>query len=384
MTLYPKNLHLKPLKESKNLNIYAIFGSLFGWLMRIIYNMVKDYGAAIMIFTIITRVFMFPITYKQQISSERMKAINPKIQKLRKAYANNPQKFQQEQMKLYQEEHISMMGGCLPALIQMPLLLGVMDVVYRPLTHILRIPADIIAKAREISIENGITFSGKNDLRAELKIMDTIRSNGAEFTDKVGSLVNDIAGFNNKLFGIADLTGIPTLKPDSWTAETVILASIPFMAGIFQLISSIYTMGRQKQAGGDMPNMGTMKAMMYVMPVVSVIFAFQVPAGVGFYWAIGALTTFIIQFCLQAYLNPERVAVIIDKEKARLAKKKPSKFQEAMRRQQELLAQQNGGSASVSELDDENSKLSRREKQELENRLIDEARKRIAEKYGDE
>jgi YidC/Oxa1 family membrane protein insertase len=358
--------------------LYHLIGIPFGWIMKVIYEFVKDYGSAIIIFTLFTKLLMFPFTWKQQISSERSKAIQPKLQKLRKAYKDNPQKMQQEQMKLYQQENLSMSAGCLPMILQMVLLFGVLDVVYRPLSHILRFSSSTIDKMRGVAsklTENGkqvITFTGKNDMREELKIMDGVAHDSSSFDS---NLVDKIHDFSSQLFGVADLTATPVLNPEIWNTQSIILFLIPFMAGIFQLVSTVYSLQYQKKNNPDMPNMGFMKLVMYFLPIISVIFAFNVPAGVGFYWAISALFSFIIQLCLHRYLTPERVAVIIEKDKAKNAKKKPGIFQKAMEEQQRQMALLP---------DNDTSKLSRKELNELNIKKIDEARKRSAEKYSDE
>jgi YidC/Oxa1 family membrane protein insertase len=323
---------------------------------------------------------MFPFTYKQQISSERMRSLSPKLQKLRKAYANNPQKMQEEQTKLYQEEHISMSAGCLPMLFQTLLLFGILDVVYRPLSHILRVGSGTITSAKALATPF-VDFTKGRDMREELKIMEAIKEHSDAFTEKMGGLVEKVAGFNNELFGFVDLTSVPTLKPENWNRETIVLAFIPFLAGFFQLVSVVYSMMRQKKTNPSQPNMGVMNIILYIMPVFSVFFSFAVPAGVGFYWAVSALTSWIIQVCLHKYLTPARVEVILAKEKEKNAKKKPGMLQRAMMAQQEQMAELNARSRAFSE---EESKLSRKELNELNNKRLEEARKRLLEKYGDE
>ncbi|GHU54082.1 hypothetical protein FACS1894132_08150 [Clostridia bacterium] len=369
--------------QNRKMNfLYHIIGIPFGWVMKVIYDVVKDYGAAIVVFTLFTKVLMFPFTWKQQISSERMKSINPQLQKLRKAYKDNPQRLQQEQMKLYQQEHISMTAGCFPMLIQMVLLFGVMDVVYRPLTHILRFKSETIDAAQETAsaLTNAagkhiVTFNGKNDMRVELKLMEAVQEQASAFAQ---GFVDKIHGFSNQLFGIADLTVQPTLHPATWTTETTILALIPFIAGLFQLVSTVYSMNYQRKSNPDMPNMAFMNIMMYAMPIVSVVFAFQVPAGIGFYWAISALFSFLIQLSMHKFLRGERVAAILAREKAKQAKKKPSALQRAMQAQQQQMAEANP------ERYQDDVKLSRNELNELNVKKIAEARKRSADKYEDE
>ena len=119
--------------------LYDIIGVPFGYLMRLIYSFCNNYAVAIILFTVVTKILLFPVSYKTQKGAARMQLLNPKLEKLKKSFANNPQRLQEEQQKLYQQEGVNPMGSCLPMFIQMFLLFGVIDVIYKPITHILNI-----------------------------------------------------------------------------------------------------------------------------------------------------------------------------------------------------------------------------------------------------
>ncbi|WP_258361117.1 YidC/Oxa1 family membrane protein insertase [Moorella sulfitireducens] len=95
--------------------------------IQFLYNITRtlgipNYGLAIILFTVLVKVVLFPLTYKQLKSMKRMQELQPKIQELQKKYKNNPQKAQQAMMELYQKEGVNPLGGCLPLLVQMPIL----------------------------------------------------------------------------------------------------------------------------------------------------------------------------------------------------------------------------------------------------------------------
>ena len=106
--------------------LYDIIGVPFGYLMRLIYSICNNYAVAIILFTVITKILLLPVNYKTQKGAARMQLLNPKLEKLKKSFANNPQRLQEEQQKLYQQEGVNPMGSCLPAFIQMFLLFGVL------------------------------------------------------------------------------------------------------------------------------------------------------------------------------------------------------------------------------------------------------------------
>lgn len=356
--------------------LYDIIGVPFGYLMRLVYALCNNYAIAIILFTVVTKLLLFPVNYKTQKNAARMQLLNPKMAKLRKSFANNPQRLQEEQQKLYVEEGINPMGSCLPAFIQMFLLFGVLDVIYKPITHILGMK-ELVKKACDIA------GTRVKNLRCELEIMTHLSKKPDKYIS-LGDFGDRVSEFTDKftLFG-ANLGKTPSMHPAEWNREAIILFCIPFLAGIAQLISSFYSQMHQKKVNPDMQGGGCMTFMMYFFPILSVWFAFSVPAGIGFYWIWSALFSFIITFALNQYFTPERTEAINnrEKEKARLyAEKHPEKktFMQRMMEQQEFLNQQQNGTQKKS-----GDKVSRSEMNKYNRDKIKEARKRMAEKYGD-
>lgn len=369
-------------------NLYDIIGVPFGYLMSWIYDFVGNYGVAIILFTIVTKLLLFPVNYHTQKSSARMLLLNPKLEKLRKSYANNPTKLSEEQQKLYQQEGINPMGSCLPSFIQMFLLFGVLDVVYKPLTHILHFSKEVRNSAIEIASKLSVAAGGKeirnNDLRNELMAMEQLNKAPDKFNDLGENFRELVSEFseNFTFFGI-NLGKTPDVSPEIWNKESFFLFLIPILAGAAQLIHTIYVQMYQKKTRQEMPNMGCMNVMMYTMPIMSIWFAYQVPAGVGFYWICSSIFTLLITIALNHYFTPERTAVINEKEKVK-AKKKADKHPERKNFMQKLLEQQQALEAEQSRINGEGNKISRSELNKYNRDRINEGRKRMAEKYGDE
>ena len=112
-----------------------IIGNLLGHVLRIIYDVVQNYGWSIIVFTILVKVLLLPLTIKQTKSTKAMQDIQPKIQEIQEKYKNKPEKQQQEIMKLYQEAKINPLAGCLPLLIQMPIIIGLFSVLREPVAY---------------------------------------------------------------------------------------------------------------------------------------------------------------------------------------------------------------------------------------------------------
>lgn len=360
-----------------------IIGIPLGWVMFGIYAVFKNYGIAIMLFTLLTKVLMFPTSYKQQLGSARMQSLNPKLKQLKQQYAKNPQKLQEEQAKLYQQEGINPMASCLPMIVQMIFLYGVYYVVYAPLSHILRFSSDIITKASEIITSANLPTDKYFSSRPELTIMKYVKTKPELFSDKAFSdvdFVGKITDFKETFLGI-NLGAIPTIHPDDgWTAAAIGLVLVPIMSGVIQLIFTLYSQYKSKKMNPEM-NMGAMNIVMFIMPLFSVWLAFNVPAGVGMYWIFSSLFSLIQSIGLYAYFTPERVAVIHEKEKEKKSKK-PGLMAKMLEQQQALMEQQ--GMSVRKDYSKETEGMSRKEMQEYNRKLINEARKRMAEKYGDD
>lgn len=383
-----------------------LIGYPLGWIMWLLYQITHNYAWSIVFFTLITKILLFPLSVKQQKSTAAMTAFQPKLEKLKKQYANNQQKLQEEQMKLYAEEGINPMSSCLPLLIQFPLLYGIFDVVYRPIYHILRAGKPAIEAAtniaREIFTKDGGKVPTYFEYRPEIYIIKEVQKDPSAFAamnEQFPGFVDKVADFNNKLFGIVDLGDMPSLHPEVWNAAAIILLIIPIMSGVIQLGMTIYSQIRNKKMNPDAPNMAGMNMMLYVMPLFSVWIAFRYPAGIGFYWTMSSLFSFVQSILLYKIYTPEYVASLVEKDKVKRKKKsRPNMMERYQQLMEEQAAQQNGGakqtsaktggiavsSAADEEDDKPEVKISKAKQKEYERMIIREARRRQAEKYGEE
>lgn len=374
--------------------LYDLIGVPFGYLMSFIYDIVPNYALAIIIFTLVTKLLLFPVNYKTQKNAARMQLLAPKLEKLKKSFESNPQRLQEEQQKLYQQEGINPMGSCLPMFVQMFLLFGVIDVVYKPITHILHISKPVrtaaIEKASELAVKYGDVNGGKaisaKNLRSELLTAEVLDKHPDDFTIYSENFHDKVSKFS-ETFNVlgANLGKTPKLHPETWNRESLILFCIPFLAGLAQLLFSLYSQIHQKktnpnaQAAGG----GCMMATTLLMPLMSVWFAFGLPAGIGFYWIFSSLFSFVITFALNCYFSKDRIEAINEKEKekARIyAEKHPGKksFMQRMMESQAAMEQQ-----SNVRVDENGDKISRSEHNKQNRDKLKEARKRMAEKYGD-
>ena len=121
-----------------------------GAVIKFFFNFTQNYALLLVLFTIVVRFCLFPLAIKQQKSSAEMLRMKPKMDKLQKKYAKDKTKLQEEMSKLYAEEGYNPLSGCLPLLIQMPILYGLYQVVYYPLTYIMWFSNDKVNKIADI------------------------------------------------------------------------------------------------------------------------------------------------------------------------------------------------------------------------------------------
>ncbi len=449
----------------------AIFGVIavpLGFIMKACYLLVKNYGIALILFTIIIRVLLLPLNIKQQKSTARMSKLQPQLQKLQKKYANNKEKYQEEMMNLYAKEGASPTAGCMPMLITMLVLFALIEVVYNPLYYVTNANRDDldasnklitdlytvsyeVDKTEETTLKDMIAkIQTENSGISEDEVYDKLKEqlsenkniDKLEMSDKQWKMVisaikahNDIDtgfmlnedyitpslakgrpallnfSFVNKADGkyadvleLVDGTGKlrDTVKDFDYTFFGITLESfpkwngfnsgsllvlVPILSFVFQLIMTVvsqyYTKKNNPTAASSM---GGMKIMLYIMPVFSLVFTFNFPVGLGIYWVMSSIVGLGQTVFLNTVYTPEHVEELIKKEDAQKKKSGKKSFMErALEAQQQGNAQAKG-SDDDDELDDdgEPKKLSKAELKEMQRKKLNEARKRMAEKYGDE
>ena len=302
----------------------------FGWIIRVCYNLIPNYAVALLIFAVIMKVILFPFGIKQQKNSVKQASLRPKEMAIRKKYAGRndkatQQKAQQEIMDLYQKENFNPMGGCLPLLLQFPILFALFSVIRNPLRYITGLSVSEIGAIGNRLINEGVG-TVKKFATGDLEILKLIKDKEnfeliADIApDKLGA-VTDLP--NLTIFGGLDLSATPELKFN-------ILIIIPIVTFITVYLSMKLTkkLTYQPEQTGDAKTSGIIMDLM--MPAMSTWFTFMYPAVLGLYWIfqnlLGVLQQLILkkmyplpQFSEEDYKKAEQELMGKTKEK----KKKP-------------------------------------------------------------
>lgn len=147
--------------------IFSIIAIPFGYVLKWCYMLVQNYGWALLLFTVLIKLLLLPSSVKTQISTAKMAKIQPKLEQLKKKYANNQQKLNEATAELYSQENVSPMGSCLPMIVTMVLLFAIIDVVYAPLTYLAPKGVDIESAKNAVNDYYLVSTEIKNNADAD-------------------------------------------------------------------------------------------------------------------------------------------------------------------------------------------------------------------------
>ena len=315
----------------------------FAALLRLFYNLTGSYGVAIILFTLVIKLILLPFQMKSKKSMIRMSRMNGKIQEIQKKYANNQVKMQEEIQKFYAEEGVSPMSGCLWSFIPLPILLALYSIIRQPITHFMMLSEDVVEKLISAVTSAGMSLESivqMKDGAAIVKegvtqLMPYGQINLVKAASQMPELTGGIDGWINVNYNFLgmDLTSTPweAVKNFTFTAAVIGLILIPILAGGSQLLFSWLTMKQQPTPDG--PGAGSTKSMMYMMPLMSVYFAFIMPAALGVYWIAQSVISLVQEQILGKFYNKK----LEEEENARYEARQADrqKRMEQGRRQQE-------------------------------------------------
>ncbi len=225
--------------------MYTILGVIaepLGWLLSFLYGFINNYGITIIIFTIIVKMCLYPLYIKQTKSMARMSEVQPKMMALQRKYANDKETLNIKMAELYKEEKFNPMGGCLPMLIQMPIIMGLFAL-----------------------LRNPMAYMTNNDTM--------------------------LFAVHEEFLWIMDLS-----QPDKWV--------LPILAGIATFIAFSMNQQQQEEATGTAAQMnGMMKMMKYIFPIMIVWMGRSFPSGLAVYWALGQIMQIFFNIHLKSVRN---------------------------------------------------------------------------------
>lgn len=308
--------------------MYQFLGIPFGFLLDLIYRTIGfgSYAVSIVLLTLITRILTVPSSIKQQKGMAKTQRIQSKIRKIQTKYAGDQRRIQEETTALYQREGYNpMSAGCTPMLLQFIILFGLIGAIYYPLSNFLHVSKEevaILTKAVE-----GMVETKNGSIQIELLIMDNIGKLRELFEQgKLAGVseatISSIENVNFEIFGSS--LGVKPVGEGApkwgWL--------IPVLSFLTSMLSSVYSMIKQKQqnpSAGTGPMMG---CMMFGMPLLSLYFVFTYPIGIGVYWIASGLFGFISTVIIGYFYSPKKTLakLMIDETIERRSKEENQKL----------------------------------------------------------
>ncbi|MBE6686030.1 MAG: YidC/Oxa1 family membrane protein insertase [Ruminococcaceae bacterium] len=274
----------------------------FGFIIKFFYDLIPVYAVALLFFAVAMKVILFPFGIKQQKNSIKQAKLRPKEMAIRKKYAGRndkatQQKVQEEIMALYQKENFNPMSGCLPLLLQMPILFALFRVIYNPLRFTAGVHRDTITAIGRRLIDLGVEYKGAYLNKTALRIGDLPIATLLKDKENLG-LVKDLLPKN---FENPDLSFLGIDLSKTPTFEFNLLIIIPIATFIIVYLSMWLTRKLTYQPTvnqtGD-AGMST-KIMDLVMPAMSTYFTFLYPAVLGLYWIFQNILSVLQQLILK-------------------------------------------------------------------------------------
>lgn len=310
----------------------SFFANIFGYILNWIYNIIGNYGFAIILFSIIIKLILVPISVKQQKTMKKSSKIQEKVKEIKVKYKNNPEKQTEATMALYKEENMSPFSGCLSAIVQIVLLFAVFYLVKSPLTYMKKVDVDVIDKYTTIMQQYDLST---NSAYPEIEVLREInnikglkdkeipeenkenKTNIAEINDQELDSLN----INMDFFGL-NLAQVPT-KSSDWKVYI-----IPFLYVVMSIISMKITMAtnptRPKKKEFENENETALvrkdqvkveeefdpvaqmnKNMTYMFPIMYLAVALIAPLGLALYWLMNSVLIIIERLILNNVLKEE-------------------------------------------------------------------------------
>ena len=307
--------------------MFEFFGSMFGYLLAFLYQLINNYGLAIILFTVIIKIVLLPLSIKQQRTMKKSVELQEKMKIIQFKYKNNPEKLNQETMELYKNENMSPFSGCFSAIAQIILLFAVFYLVRSPLTYMKKVDAEVINKYTKISKEYELSTNSAYPEIEIIRELDNLREfvnteNVEESEENKTNLTEiseeelDSMYINMDFLGL-NLAQVPTQSSD-WKAYIIPILYV-LIAVISMKITNPTSAKKQEtvtienseeksltKSEEDFNPIDQMNKNMNMMfPVMYLAVALIAPLGLALYWLMNSLLMIVERLTLNKLLKDE-------------------------------------------------------------------------------
>ncbi len=294
------------------MSIFDPFYSAFGWIMRVLYDLVNNYGLVIILFTILIRgIFLLPLNIRSQRSMMKQQAVAPLINDIKRRYGDDKQRVQEETMKVYKEHGVKLTAGCLPMILQLIIIIPIWRSIQAPLRYIMNVSAENLQKVADLLSGEGLLTANqaKGILANNIPLLDALGKSAQSVAEVVNKGWLKMTDLLDMSFLGLNLGATPSISPSKLFGEEMgiylPLMLIPLLALVTTFLQTKVTewtspaqkrLKEQKalakknparQAPENDPSAAMTSSMKYFMPLMIVFFTFSMPAAMGLYWVVG-------------------------------------------------------------------------------------------------
>ncbi len=302
----------------------------FAMLLMFLYEFFNSYGLALILFGVIIKIVLFPVTLKSKKSMIQMNMLSGRMQQLKVQYGKDPERYNMEVQNLYARENVNPMGGCVWSLIPMFVLIGLYGIIREPLTQMMGLPKDMIETVAQIT---GIANTGAYPQIAMAEALNNSATLEA-VKAAVGEAGANLQGMNFSFLGM-DLASIPSWKFWEGGLSGVLMFILPIVSAVVSFASMKVSMATNKMNNNQSGNEAmdrTNQMMNWMMPVMSLWIGFTVPAGLSVYWISQYFVTMISEvICGKMLKKDYEAARAAAEEAARQAKEDEKRRKEEAR-----------------------------------------------------
>ena len=277
----------------------------FAWLTRLFYTWTGSYGVALILFTLLVKLVLLPFQLKSKKSMLRMNRMQSKIKDIQTRYANNREKQQQEMADLYAREGVNPMSGCLWSFLPFPILIALYYIIRTPLRYFMSLSQSVIAEITTLATSLGYAAATDGQAAAyeQIYLAKFIHEPWADFDGKFAGLID----LNYNFLGM-DLSAVgkdlfSQFPSGGWPVIGILI--MPLISAGLQFLMTMISM----KSNGNTQMNGSSKAMMYMMPLMTVWMGYILPAALCVYWIANAAFS-----CLQELLLNKKFNAILDRE----------------------------------------------------------------------
>lgn len=303
----------------------------FAWLLLFLYEFFNSYGIALILFGIIVKTVLFPVTLQSKKSMIKTTMLSGKTQQLRAQYGKNPERYNMELQKLYEQEGVNPMGGCLWSLIPLFVLIGLYAIIREPLVSMMDVPKDMI---EEVATAIGVANTGSYPQIAMAEALNEPTKLAAAQA-VLGESGHKLMGIDFSFLGM-NLASIPSWKfwDGGVTLTSILTFVLPFVSATISFLQMKVSLATNKMNSTQPSNEQmeqTNRMMTLMMPVMSLWIGFTVPAGLSVYWIVQYLVSMLQEVICGKMLKKDYEAArkLAEEQAARLKEEEKQRKEQA-------------------------------------------------------